>query len=327
MNKKKLKPYHGIIMIVLSAILIFIVNPLVFGGLGLTGTLCGELLLLLAAVLITAAARADFREVFPVHRPHGFTILGALFMWGATFVSVMAVTMLLTYFFPEEVYGASAGLSGAIMDASLLMGVLIVSISPAICEEAVFRGVFLSSLKGIRRKWLVIILVGGIFGAFHGSIWKLIPTAALGMLMTYLVLETGNMLYSCLLHLINNLVPLLLLTAMKGMYSSMGSYTEVMESASQMQIPLASVAVYVLMTAAAPFVFYIGRYFMYRGERGYTGEIFRADNRKTLYILIGITAAIIIVGILMFAVSFIADQQLFQEIMQESGSVSNGFTL
>lgn len=327
MNKKKLRPYHGIIAVVLTALFIFLVNPLLFGGMGLFGTLFGELAFLLLALLITAAARADFKEVFPIRKPHGFTLLGMLFMWGAVFVSALAVSVLLSYFFPQEVYAAGAGLSQELMNSSLLAGIIIVSIAPAVCEEAIFRGVLLNSLSGMKRKWLVIIIVGCIFGAFHGSVWKFIPTAALGMLMTYLVLETHNMVYSALLHLVNNLVPVLLLFCLQFFMQSAGGYSEALSEASQMQIPLASVAVYLLIAAAAPFVFYIGRYFVRRGERGYEGEIFRRDNRKALVILIVLTAVLVVSGILLFLVSFMVDQQYLQDIMQKSNSISQGFSL
>lgn len=327
MNKKKLKPYHGILAVVLTALFLFLINPLLFGGMGLAGTLLGELTFLVLAVVITAAARADFKEVFPVRRPHGFTLLGMLFMWGAVYVSVLAVTMALSYFFPQEVYEASAGLSQEIMNSSLLAGIVIVSIAPAVCEEAVFRGVFLNSLSGMKRKWLVIVIVGCIFGAFHGSVWKFIPTAALGMLMTYLVLETHNLFYSGLLHLVNNLVPVLLLFSLQFFLQSAGGYSAAVSEVSQMQIPLASVAIYLLMAASAPFVFYIGRYFVRRGERGYEGEIFRRDNRKSLMILIVLTVVIVIAGILLFLLSFIVDRQYLQDIMQKSGGISQGIRL
>lgn len=55
------------------------------------------------------------------------------------------------------------------------------------------------------------MLTGCIFGAFHGSIWRFLPTAILGMAMAYLLTETGNMVYNMLFHAVNNLLPLVLL--------------------------------------------------------------------------------------------------------------------
>lgn len=315
MGKKELKPYHGVIALILCAVTIFGISPILGGMFGIYGSVISEILILIEAVLVVVFARGDMKKVFPIHRVKWFGLLGTVLMWGATFVSVMAVTILLTYFFPSEVAGASEGLNAAIMSTPLLIAMMVVSLSPAICEEAVFRGVFLNSLKGIRQKWLVILLVGSIFGAFHGSVWKFIPTAALGMVMTYIVLETDNIIYSSLLHLVNNLVPVLLMWGAKESYEAMGGMDALMES-QNMQIPLASVGVYFLLAAGAPLIFYIGRYCLRRSVRGYEGGLFVKEQVKPVLLLVFIGAVIAITGICMIIMSLVFEQNLYSEMIQ-----------
>ena len=118
-------------------------------------------------------------------------------------------------FLPDEIMGTSAGLSYTFLSVPVLVAVLIVSITPAFCEEAVFRGIVFNSFWPIGNKWIVIVLTGCIFGAFHGSIWRFFPTAILGMAMAYLLAETGNMVYNIMFHAINNLLPLVLMFGMQ----------------------------------------------------------------------------------------------------------------
>ena len=63
-NRKTLKVYHGIIMLVLSAVCVFFVSPILGAKLGLYGTLLNEILLLMLAVALTAAVRGDFKKSF-----------------------------------------------------------------------------------------------------------------------------------------------------------------------------------------------------------------------------------------------------------------------
>ena len=56
-NRKTLKVYHGIIMLILSAVCVFFVSPILGANLGLYGTLLNEILLLVLAVALTAVVR------------------------------------------------------------------------------------------------------------------------------------------------------------------------------------------------------------------------------------------------------------------------------
>lgn len=103
---------------------------------------------------------------------------------------------------------------------TFIISFVIVSISPAICEEAVFRGVVMHSFDNGKNKWIAIVVTGLIFGAFHGNIWRFVPAALLGIMLGYIVYETDNMIYGALFHAINNAMPLLSIFAMKSMYSN-----------------------------------------------------------------------------------------------------------
>ena len=94
-NRKTLKVYHGIIMLVLSAVCVFFVSPILGAKLGLYGTLLNEILLLVLAVALTAAVRGDFKQVFPIHKPKLSAVLGTILLWIGSFLAIMIITMII----------------------------------------------------------------------------------------------------------------------------------------------------------------------------------------------------------------------------------------
>jgi sodium transport system permease protein len=78
-----------------------------------------------------------------------------------------------------------------------------VAITPALCEETLFRGVILS---GFRRMgpWPAILISALLFGLAHASIYRLLPTLALGVVLGYAAWRSGSIYCSILIHALNN---------------------------------------------------------------------------------------------------------------------------
>jgi ABC-type Na+ efflux pump permease subunit/membrane protease YdiL (CAAX protease family) len=75
---------------------------------------------------------------------------------------------------------------------------------PAICEEIGFRGVLLHGLRKRFRPEVLTIVAGLIFGMFHFTLFRIAPTAFLGMVLTAVTLLTGSIFPGMLLHFGNN---------------------------------------------------------------------------------------------------------------------------
>jgi sodium transport system permease protein len=80
---------------------------------------------------------------------------------------------------------------------------LVVGLTPAVCEELFFRGFVLS---GVRRfgAWRAVLLAAVMFGLAHASIYRLLPTAFLGVLFGLAVWRTGSIVPAIVAHTINN---------------------------------------------------------------------------------------------------------------------------
>ena len=84
--------------------------------------------------------------------------------------------------------------------------VLYVAVLPAICEELAFRGMLLSGLRRKFRPAALVLGIGIIFGLFHMTLYRIAPTAALGMVLTAIALLTGSVFPGMLLHAGNNAI-------------------------------------------------------------------------------------------------------------------------
>lgn len=313
-NRKTLKVYHGIIMLILSAVCVFFVSPILGANLGLYGTLLNEILLLVLAVALTAVVRGDFKQAFPIHKPKLSAVFGTILLWIGSFLAIMIITMIIAYFFPEEVIGVSQGLGMEFASLTFIISFVIVSISPAICEEAVFRGVVMHSFDNGKNKWIAIVVTGLIFGAFHGNIWRFVPTALLGIMLGYIVYETDNMIYGVLFHAINNAMPLLSIFAMKSMYSN-EMFQSQMSTMTDSGIPLISIGMYVMYGAAIPLLLTIGNYLIHKGTKHAKNSLFAKEERMKLVVLLLISGAFLVVGFFIIIFSLLFDPSVLNSMM------------
>lgn len=310
MTKNRLKLYHGILIIVLAAIDIFFISDYLGRWFGFLGTLLSELLLLVLAVGVVFAFGGDFKKVFPFRKPKACQVFGTLVLWLGTLFVTMIVAMIMTLLFPREMAEVSGGISNAIMSVPFLVAFVVVAISPAICEEAVFRGVFFNSIfRPEQNKWITILVTAAVFGAFHGSIWRFFPTFFLGVAMGYVLMETGNMFYTILFHGVNNSLSLLasfLLTFVsrsEGMYDMYGMND--MESVMEQSMELISMPLYIVGQYLAFFggsgviLLYIGNYLIHKGLPGYDKGLFPKEKQRTLIVLIAAAVGCVVAGILM----------------------------
>jgi sodium transport system permease protein len=80
----------------------------------------------------------------------------------------------------------------------------LLAFSPAICEELVFRGAFLGLLRRVVSNPRAIVLSSIFFGLTHLSIFRLLPTTLLGMVMGLFVVRSGSLATSIVFHMMYN---------------------------------------------------------------------------------------------------------------------------
>lgn len=88
-----------------------------------------------------------------------------------------------------------------------LMSLIIISITPGICEEVLFRGMVMSSYNKLGKK-SAILISAMLFGIYHFNIQNLLGPTFLGIVFGYLVYKTGSIFTSMIAHGVNNAIAL-----------------------------------------------------------------------------------------------------------------------
>lgn len=282
----------AIVLILLYGVDIFVLSGYCVYFFGEWGILLYEGLLAVLAVGTVALFREDVRRAFPFHRPTLAKTVGTVLVWIGTLLITMIPTSILLYVFPEQMSGATESVSELSGGLPFALAVLLICVTPAIFEEMAFRGGLFSCFRGFKSPWPAILISAVVFGAFHGSFWRFVPTAMLGIAMGYLLAETDNMFYNMLFHLINNALPMLLLQLT---FSQMESA----ESMIQTGVPLVTVAVYFLYASAGPFLLYAGNYLIHKGQPGYDRGLLPKEKKKTFLGLVLVSMVFLGLGVLL----------------------------
>ena len=176
-EKKQLRLWQGLLVIILAGLEVFVFSDFLPQWLGMGRSLIGELILLGTAVGAVAVFGGKFRSVFPIHKPKLTEVMGTILIYLGASQAISVVTMIEMYIAPEMVTETSIGLSSMFTSSSMIVAIIVVGIAPAICEEAVFRGVFFNSIwNQTHGKWIPILVTAAVFGLFHGSIIRFFPT-------------------------------------------------------------------------------------------------------------------------------------------------------
>jgi sodium transport system permease protein len=167
--------------------------------------LFNEVLIMLGGTLLMLKVyRLNIRETLSLRRVKPAVWIGILFAIPSANLTALGVFRLVNMIIPapQQLMERFGDVIPKGMPTWQL--VLYIAVLPAICEELAFRGMLLSGLRRKLRPAGLILSVGVIFGLFHVALYRLVPTAALGMVLTAIALMTGSIFPGMLLHAGNN---------------------------------------------------------------------------------------------------------------------------
>jgi len=149
--------------------------------------------------------RLDFRRAWALRPPKAAVWPAILLLIPATNIMGIGIFRLANLFIPVPTQVLEQ-FAQSIMpkELSAWQMILFLAILPGICEELAFRGTLLYGLRRRFRPAVLAIVVGIIFGFFHVSYFRIIPTGFLGIILTTLALLTGSVFPGIVLHVGNN---------------------------------------------------------------------------------------------------------------------------
>ena len=301
MNKRKLHIWQVLILFVAVMLIFYFFGGLAQKYFGSFGVVIQQLGFLLVSVLFVLIMRADLREVFPIRKPKGLGVLGVLVIWVGVFLAAEVSSFLMLIIAPETTLDISQSMNEIMGSGPLRVFMLfVVSLMPAVCEEALHRGVILNGFKNDlpRHRWLIILFVGLIFGIFHLYPVRMLPTAMIGCVLTYLALTTNNLVYPALLHLLHNGLLMLMSTAAQSTVSSNEFF---MEETTQMleSMPRNIFGIYIsLFGALVPITLYTGAWIVRRAEWPIKHKFLpEGEERKALLQILIPTIGLVLLGL------------------------------
>jgi len=158
-----------------------------------------------AALLMMWVYRLDPREVLSLKPVKPAVWLGIVFSIPSGYLTAIGVFRVVNYVIPAPQQLLERFAQDIIPKGMPTWQLLLyIAVLPAICEELAFRGMLLSGLKHRFRPAILVVGIGIIFGFFHMTLYRIAPTAALGMILTAIAMMTGSVFPGMLLHAGNN---------------------------------------------------------------------------------------------------------------------------
>lgn len=209
--------------IVVFAILPYAITPLIrllSGVLSVIELYCLSAIISQLAILAIAAAFCKIRKV-PMFSGGGYCCRFDIKLLFPAALLAVGTAILLTPVhadFAEYMselqyllgYGASgdiivdiATFDGGDIASLLLLVLVVVPVAPAICEEALFRGVVARGL-GELGAFYGALLSGILFALMHGNYSQILLQFVLGAEIGYIVISTGNFSAGIVMHFVNN---------------------------------------------------------------------------------------------------------------------------
>ncbi len=207
-NQEKVKPWMGVIIFVIALGALFILSLVstVF-KMGMLGTVLTELGLLAVAVVFCLITKTKIKEMFPVKKVTVADVFGCIFLTIGAFFSSLILIGITSIFDPiasEEIESLYEGIFGNNLNYFGLF--ICVAVIPAICEESLMRGAVLSCFRGLKKDWVICLIVGVMFGILHMDPLRIPNTAFFGAILAFVMVKKNNIILPMAMHLANNAV-------------------------------------------------------------------------------------------------------------------------
>jgi sodium transport system permease protein len=197
-------PGHALAVFGLGYVLLFFVFIPLQAWRLVPGLLISEWVGMLGLVVLYARSTGQrLVDVLHVRRVSGRALAGAALV-GASAWAVVGVIADWIVPAPPELTESLRRMVGPDGGRGLTASLALIALTPAVCEEALFRGVILRGFSAKLPHLTSAILTGVLFGLFHVDLWRLVPTGLLGVALSLIALETGSILPAMLAHFINN---------------------------------------------------------------------------------------------------------------------------
>lgn len=168
--------------------------------------LVNEFIMILGSVLIYCAImKIPIRQTFRFNNPGLKPLLLIVLLSVPAYFVASMLNNVLVYFLQFIGNLPSQPIPVPHTIPELVQGILIIAVSPAICEEIMHRGLLLRAYEK-RGSYRAVVIVAIFFGIFHFDITNFLGPVFLGLVIGYYVVRTNSIFAGMLAHFLNNTI-------------------------------------------------------------------------------------------------------------------------
>jgi sodium transport system permease protein len=196
---------HAVALYGLAWVLLFFVfSPLQSWRIG-PGLLLSEWGGLLGLVALYARSTGQtLAGAIRLRRPRAASLVGAALL-GLSAWAVVGLPFQWLVPAPEEMVDRLRRTLAPVNEGSALpVALFLMALTPAVCEEALFRGPILRGLRTRFSPLAASVLTGLLFGLYHVDLWRLLPTGLLGVTLSLIALRSDSIVPAMVTHFMNN---------------------------------------------------------------------------------------------------------------------------
>ena len=155
-------------------------------------------------VLACIYIKGNVKEIFKLKLPKAKDVIASVCLYLGVGSFVLLISNLLTSIFPESGQSLNEDFLTILDGVPFVPALLLIALTPAICEELMFRGYMFTAFRNKIGLWKAILCVSILFGISHMDIIRILPTAILGASLAYAMYKADSIVASSLMHFLNN---------------------------------------------------------------------------------------------------------------------------
>jgi sodium transport system permease protein len=169
-------------------------------------TLASQLVVILTpALLMTAVLAGSAKQTLLLRRPRALAVPAAALLAVVLHPVAVQLASAVQRLYPITGMEAFAKhIEALTKDAPFWQILLLMALTPAICEELAFRGCILSGFRHLGHKWRAIIYSALFFGVTHAILQQSLIAALVGVVIGYIAVQTGSILPGMVFHAVHN---------------------------------------------------------------------------------------------------------------------------
>lgn len=195
---------ESLLILIVALLLMVYVGGILSLSHPLMGIVVPQFFIGVLPVLACLYIKGDAKKIFALHLPKPRALLGSLLLLAGAGSFSLMVSNLLSYFFSNRSQSLNEEYMTMLDGVSFIPALLLIALTPAVCEELLFRGYMFTAFKQKMSLPKAIFIVSILFGISHMSLIKLIPTAILGAALAYAIHKADSILASGMMHFLNN---------------------------------------------------------------------------------------------------------------------------